>query len=94
MFYLFQGRSNLPPEKVPWDALRSLLGMSIYGGRIDNEFDQRLLDSFIDKVFTSATFNSDFTLVPQGNGVSKSIAIPDAIRYETSCCALIFKLLL
>lgn len=47
---LLQGRSNLPPEKVPWDALKALLRMSIYGGRIDNEFDQRLMDSFIDKV--------------------------------------------
>ena len=45
-----QGRSNLPPEKVPWDALKALLRMSIYGGRIDNDFDQRLMDSFIDKV--------------------------------------------
>jgi glutaredoxin-related protein len=25
---------------VPWDALRTLLTQAIYGGRIDNEFDQ------------------------------------------------------
>jgi len=80
LLIIIQGRSNLPPEKVPWDALRSLLGMSIYGGRIDNDFDQRLLDSFIEKVFTPATFTSDFTLVPQGNGVVKSIGMPDGIR--------------
>jgi len=77
-----KGRSNLPPEKVPWDALKALLRMSIYGGRIDNEFDQRLMDSFIDKVFTMETFSTDFKLVPQGNGVNKSITIPDGIRRE------------
>ena len=54
-----QGRSNLPPEKVPWDALKALLRMSIYGGRIDNDFDQRLMDSFIDKV---SIFNYAFHL--------------------------------
>ena len=78
--FCYQGRSNLPPEKVPWDALKSLLSMSIYGGRIDNDFDQRLLDSFIDKLFTPATFSSDYVLVPQGNGVVSSINIPDGIR--------------
>ena len=36
----FQGRTNLPPEKVPWDALRTLLSQCIYGGKIDNDFDQ------------------------------------------------------
>lgn len=37
---LFQGRTNLPPEKVPWDAIKTLLSQCIYGGKIDNEFDQ------------------------------------------------------
>ena len=35
-----QGRSNLSPDKVPWSALRALLSQAIYGGRIDNDFDQ------------------------------------------------------
>ena len=35
-----QGRTNLPPDKVPWSAFRTLLSQCIYGGRIDNEFDQ------------------------------------------------------
>lgn len=38
--HLFQGRTNLPPNKIPWDALRALLSTAIYGGRIDNDFDQ------------------------------------------------------
>lgn len=39
-FVCHQGRTNLPPEKVPWDAFRTLLSQCIYGGKIDNEFDQ------------------------------------------------------
>jgi len=40
VFFCHQGRTNLPPEKVPWDAFRTLLSQCIYGGKIDNEFDQ------------------------------------------------------
>ena len=28
------GRTNLPPEKVPWKAIRTLLADCIYGGMI------------------------------------------------------------
>jgi dynein heavy chain 1 len=35
-----QGKSNLAPEKIPWIALRILLAQAIYGGRVDNDFDQ------------------------------------------------------
>lgn len=35
-----QGRTNLPPDKLPWSAFKTLLSQCIYGGRIDNDFDQ------------------------------------------------------
>lgn len=35
----------------------------IYGGRIDNEFDQRLLIAFVEKYLDSECFRSDFKLV-------------------------------
>lgn len=40
VFLYLQGRQNLPPNKIPWDALRALMSSAIYGGRIDNDFDQ------------------------------------------------------
>jgi len=40
ILFCHKGRTNLPPEKVPWDAFRTLLSQCIYGGKIDNEFDQ------------------------------------------------------
>lgn len=40
------GRTNLPFDKIPWEALRTLLSQCIYGGRIANPFDQRLLNGF------------------------------------------------
>lgn len=41
------GRSNLPPDKIPWEAMCTLIGQSIYGGRIDNDFDQVGVDQGI-----------------------------------------------
>jgi dynein heavy chain 1 len=76
------GRTNLPPEKVPWDAICILFGQCIYGGKIDNDFDQRLLTSFLNKLFTPRSFDPEFALVA---GVERtedgksSITIPEGI---------------
>lgn len=78
-------RTNLPPEKVPWDALVSLLSQSIYGGKIDNDFDQRLLTSFLKKLFTARSFEADFALVANVDGVTdgqRHITMPDGTRRD------------
>lgn len=79
------GRTNLPPEKVPWDALGTLLSQCIYGGKIDNEFDQRLLGSFLSKLFTPRSFEADFPLV-SGQGATSNkedrIVMPEGIRRD------------
>ena len=33
-------RAHVSPEELPWQALRTLLSQSLYGGRIDHPFDQ------------------------------------------------------
>lgn len=82
------GRTNLPPEKVPWDALVTLLSQSIYGGKIDNDFDQRLLASFLGKLFTARSFEADFALVANVDGVAggpngqRHITMPDGTRRD------------
>ncbi|XP_067011460.2 dynein heavy chain, cytoplasmic isoform X2 [Anabrus simplex] len=82
------GRTNLPPEKVPWDALVTLLSQCIYGGKIDNDYDQRLLASFLAKLFTPRSFESDFALVANVDGVAggpggqRHITMPDGTRRD------------
>ena len=79
------GRTNLPPEKVPWDALGTLLAQCIYGGKIDNEFDQRLLTSFLAKLFTAKSFEADFALVSNTEVQSEEqcqILMPEGIRRD------------
>lgn len=51
--YNLQGRTNLPPEKVPWDAIKTLLSDCIYGGKIDNEFDQVRILSHLKTCFAN-----------------------------------------
>ncbi|KAI7869607.1 dynein heavy chain [Mucor mucedo] len=76
------GRANISPEKIPWDAIRSLLKQSIYGGRIDNEYDQRLLDSFVNNLFTPECYDIDFQLVKGSGEHEKSIVVPDGTKME------------
>ena len=79
------GRTNLPPEKVPWDALSTLLSQCIYGGKIDNEFDQRLLASFLSKLFTPKSFEADFLLVSSKETQATDscrIVMPEGIRRD------------
>lgn len=55
------------------------MAQSIYGGRIDNEFDQRLLITFLDRIFTKGSFDSEFKLALKVDG-QKDIKMPDGIR--------------
>ncbi|EDV24404.1 uncharacterized protein TRIADDRAFT_24890 [Trichoplax adhaerens] len=78
-----QGRSNISPNKIPWDALCTLLSQSIYGGKIDNEFDQRLMTSFLSRIFGIDSFDSEFQLVKRVAGEdSEQILVPEGIRRE------------
>lgn len=71
------GRTNLPPDRVPWKAILTLLSQCIYGGKIDNEFDQRLLVSFLEKLFSVKCFEVDYPLVD-----GKSIHMPEGMRRD------------
>ena len=56
------GRMHVAPEEIPWDALKAILGQSFYGGRVDNKFDQALLDSFLNDLFSPHSFDKNFNL--------------------------------
>jgi dynein heavy chain 1, cytosolic len=76
-----KGRANINPATIPWDALRTLVKQSVYGGRIDSDFDQRILDAFVDNLFTPAAYNIDFDLVPSANG-NRILGVPDGTKIE------------
>jgi len=76
-----KGRANVDPATIPWDALRTLIKQSVYGGRVDSDFDQRILDAFVDKLFTPAAYNVDFDLVPSVSG-AKILGVPEGTKMD------------
>jgi len=58
-----KGKSNIDPAQLPWAALRVLLKQAVYGGRVDSDWDQKLLDSFVDTLFKPSAFDVGYQLV-------------------------------
>jgi dynein heavy chain 1 len=77
-----KGRSNLPVEKIPFPALRELLSTAIYGGRISNSIDNRLLRSFVDSIFVPHSFEFGHALVPEADDGSPGIQVPEGSKQE------------
>ena len=76
-----RGRANIAPEQIPWEAIGTLLSQAIYGGKMDNPFDQRLLDTVLAKLFKPATFEDSFILAkPEGNS---PIQVPDGTKVSS-----------
>ena len=80
------GRTNLPIDKIPWEALRTLLSQCIYGGRIDNPFDQRLLNGFLSKLFSLSSLNTDMKLIVEEQDDKQQqntiVTMPDGVKRE------------
>ncbi|KAG5458344.1 MAG: dynein heavy chain domain-containing protein, partial [Olpidium bornovanus] len=72
-----QGRANVNPESIPWRAIRTLLSQSVYGGKIDHEFDLKILETFVGHLFTPRSYDVDFSLLAGSN-----LIIPDAVRID------------
>lgn len=78
-----RGKANIDPVQIPWDALRTLIKQSVYGGRVDSDFDQKILDAFVDNLFTPKAYNVDFDLVPNLSGsTTRTLAAPDGTKLE------------
>lgn len=76
-------RANIDPEKIPWDALRTLIGQSVFGGKIDNEFDNKILSSLVNQFFRPESFNLDFPLFTVPPESSEAVLkVPDVKYYK------------
>ena len=62
---------------MPWQAIRELLAKVIYGGKIDSEYDQRLLEAFVARLFNERIFESTYQLVEDD---SFSLKTPEGIH--------------
>lgn len=59
------GRTNIAPQKIPWDLIRVLITES-YGGKVDNAGDFKLLSDLVHSFMTPAAFELDHKLVDGG----------------------------
>ncbi|KAL3472098.1 dynein heavy chain, cytoplasmic [Aspergillus californicus] len=57
-----QGRSNVAPQKLPWDMIRALV-TEMYGGKVDDSEDFAQLESLVHGLLTPAAFENDYKLV-------------------------------
>ena len=47
-------------EETPWDALKYLIAGVNYGGHVTDDYDRRLLHSYINTTFTNDTVSTPF----------------------------------
>jgi dynein heavy chain 1, cytosolic len=76
-----KGRANIGPANIPWSALRSLLKHAVYGGRVDSDFDQQILDTFIDALFHPKVYEANFALV-EGDDHSATLCLPEGTSMD------------
>uniref|UniRef100_A0A7S2RVL0 Dynein heavy chain n=1 Tax=Mucochytrium quahogii TaxID=96639 RepID=A0A7S2RVL0_9STRA len=47
------------PDKTPWDAIRYLIAQANYGGRITDDWDRRLCNSYVNQLFCDEAISTD-----------------------------------
>ncbi|CAG9464002.1 unnamed protein product [Pedinophyceae sp. YPF-701] len=61
---------------VDWQYLHGLLQTAVYGGRVDNEADSRILAELLDSVFNAATIQGDGGTVAPLPGTGGAVRVP------------------
>ena len=73
MLRLVAGRGS-----IPWEFVHGLLELAIYGGRVDNVFDNQVLVSYLKQFFNSEVIND------QSRGSKKigPLSVPSTTQYR------------
>ncbi|KAF9922924.1 hypothetical protein FBU30_006961 [Linnemannia zychae] len=74
------GRANVSPDRIPWDAVRTLLSQSVYGGRVDSDGDQQLLESFVNSFFSPECYDLNFKLVESSADEEAGLVAPEGTK--------------
>ena len=71
-------KSNIEPKQIPWDAIRTIIHQSMYGGKIDNEYDMKILESLVDLYFNEKTYDFNYPLFKTSSENQENVLkIPD-----------------
>ena len=50
---------ELGEEELPWDTLRYLIGEAMYGGRVTDELDRRVLNTYLEEYLGNFIFDTN-----------------------------------
>ncbi|MCQ2815661.1 MAG: AAA family ATPase [archaeon] len=72
-------KQNLSPDKIPWDAIQKIISQSMYGGKIDNEYDMKILESLVKMYFNEKTYDFNYPLYKSSKGDQggQMLTVPD-----------------
>ena len=70
-------KSNIDPSKIPWDAIRTIIHQSMYGGKIDNEYDMKILESLVNLYFNEKTYEINYPLYKTSNTNANILTVPE-----------------
>ena len=71
-------RANISPKQIPWDAIRTIIHQSMYGGKIDNEYDMKILESLVNLYFNEKTYDFNYPLFKTSSeNQANVLKIPD-----------------
>lgn len=78
--YLNKSLANQEVE-MPWDSLKYLIGDAMYGGRVTDEFDERVLKTYLDEYMGDFLFdkNNPFSFA-QTSGFSYSLPVFNSLE--------------
>ncbi|CAA9986414.1 dynein heavy chain, putative [Plasmodium knowlesi strain H] len=73
---------HIDPSNIPWDAIKKILNEVVYGGRLDNLVDSKILDTFIEHLMNSNSFEADFKLnICKSSSEKDLLNSPDLFRH-------------
>ncbi|KAF2473666.1 uncharacterized protein BDR25DRAFT_256486 [Lindgomyces ingoldianus] len=74
------GRTNIAPKNIPWDMIRTLI-TEMYGGKIDDEADFRILSSIVENCMTPVAFEDNFKIV-KDTEQSEGLELPSSTGWR------------
>lgn len=75
-------RNNVDIQKIPWDAFKTILIENLYGGKVDNEYDSKILVSLVEMFFTPESFDANYPLYRTEDPNENVLKMPEGIKYS------------
>ncbi|GIQ79820.1 dynein heavy chain [Kipferlia bialata] len=76
---------NIMPSKIPWVPIRSHLVTTIYGGRLESDYDKRTLRALVGQIFTAEAFETGYVLLGSAEAPvqTEGVEVVEAVETDT-----------